>query len=98
MMTVMTTTEENKTVVQEFISFSALADSTDPVASLDQATRCDRGASPRYRNLMAALGLGDEARAVLRSHGRCWGVFYAARGRPSPPSALSGSASFCHSQ
>jgi DNA-binding CsgD family transcriptional regulator len=54
--------------------FTALADGSDPVGSLDRATGGERAASPRYRDLMAAMGLGDEARAALRSRDRCWGV------------------------
>jgi len=54
--------------------FTDLADAIDPVSSLDQATSHAREESARYRDLMAPMGLGDEARAVLRSHGQCWGV------------------------
>ncbi|MFI9329341.1 LuxR C-terminal-related transcriptional regulator [Kitasatospora sp. NPDC052868] len=54
--------------------FTALAQAADPVASLDRATGQDRAASPRYREIMAPLGLGDELRAALVSAGRCWGV------------------------
>lgn len=54
--------------------FTTLAGAVDPVGSLDQATRGDRASSPRYRELMATMGLGDEARAALRSRDRCWGV------------------------
>jgi DNA-binding CsgD family transcriptional regulator len=54
--------------------FTTLAEAVHPVGSLDQATRGDRRSSSRYRDLMATMGLGDEARAVLRSRGQCWGV------------------------
>jgi DNA-binding CsgD family transcriptional regulator len=54
--------------------FTVLADGVDPVGSLDRATGGKRATSPRYRDLMAGMGLGDEARAALRSRGRCWGV------------------------
>jgi DNA-binding CsgD family transcriptional regulator len=53
--------------------FAALATSAAPVASLDGATRSDRWASPRYRDIMRPLGLGDELRAALVTDGRCWG-------------------------
>jgi hypothetical protein len=54
--------------------FTALAESADPVSSLDRATRGDWGASPRYREIMNPLGLGDELRAALIARKRCWGV------------------------
>jgi DNA-binding CsgD family transcriptional regulator len=54
--------------------FTALAAAPDPVRTLDQATRGDRETSPRYREIMAGLGLGDELRAALRTDGECWGV------------------------
>jgi DNA-binding CsgD family transcriptional regulator len=53
--------------------FSSLATSAAPVASLDGATRSDRWASPRYRDIMRPLGLGDELRAALVTDGQCWG-------------------------
>jgi len=43
------------------------------VTSLDAATASDRWASPRYREIMRPLGLGDELRAALVTDGRCWG-------------------------
>ncbi|MDT4938904.1 MAG: hypothetical protein QOG80_2575 [Pseudonocardiales bacterium] len=53
--------------------FTALATSSRHVASLDQATRGDRRASGRYRDIMRPLGLGDELRAALVAGGVCWG-------------------------
>ena len=54
--------------------FAALAESADPVASLDRATRGHRLASARYQEIMAPLGLGDELRAALMVNKDCWGV------------------------
>lgn len=54
--------------------FAALAESADPVSSLDRATGDDRSASARYREIMAPLGLGDELRAALITGRGCWGV------------------------
>lgn len=54
--------------------FAVLAESVDPVGSLDRATRGNRPASSRYREIMAPLGLGDELRAALISNKGCWGV------------------------
>lgn len=54
--------------------FAALAHSPEPVMSLDRATRGERSASARYREIMADLGLGDELRAALVVGHECWGV------------------------
>ncbi len=54
--------------------FAVLAESADPVASLDRATRGSRPASARYREIMSPLGLGVELRAALISNTGCWGV------------------------
>jgi DNA-binding CsgD family transcriptional regulator len=54
--------------------FAVLAESTDPIGSLDRATRGNRLASSRYTEIMAPLGLGDELRAALISNKGCWGV------------------------
>jgi len=54
--------------------FAVLAESADPVASLDLATRGRRPASARYREIMGPLGLGDELRAALATKTGCWGV------------------------
>jgi DNA-binding CsgD family transcriptional regulator len=59
---------------QDVNKFAALAESVDPVGSLDRATRGDRRASARYREVMAPLGLGDELRAALIAKKECWGV------------------------
>jgi DNA-binding CsgD family transcriptional regulator len=53
--------------------FATLATSGRHVASLDTATRGDRPASDRYREVMAPLGLGDELRAALTIGPDCWG-------------------------
>ena len=53
--------------------FAALACTPTHVASLDAATRDDRAASSRYRDIMRPLGLGDELRAALVADSVCWG-------------------------
>ena len=60
--------------------FTRLADETDPVRSLDGATKGDRHSSLRYQDVIAPLGLGDELRAALIARGRCWGVLCLHRG------------------
>ncbi|ACU71581.1 transcriptional regulator, LuxR family [Catenulispora acidiphila DSM 44928] len=54
--------------------FAALAEAPDPVNSLDHSTGGHRTDSPRYREIMAPLGLGDELRAALITGNHCWGV------------------------
>jgi DNA-binding CsgD family transcriptional regulator len=54
--------------------FTTLAMAVDPVGSLDSATAGHRRDSVRYAEVMAPLDLGDELRAALVAHGRCWGV------------------------
>lgn len=53
--------------------FAALATASQPVRSLDEATGGDRQDSPRYRDIMRPLGLGDELRAALLTGSDCWG-------------------------
>ena len=65
---------DNEYGVVDVNKFTDVADLTNGVASLDQVTRGDRRFSPRYRDVMAPIGLGDEVRVVLRSRGRSWGV------------------------
>lgn len=54
--------------------FAVLAESADPVSSLDRETGGARPLSSRYREIMGPLGLGDELRAALLSQQACWGV------------------------
>ncbi|MDQ4119224.1 MAG: LuxR C-terminal-related transcriptional regulator [Actinomycetota bacterium] len=54
-------------------AFASLATAPAHVATLDAATRNDRYASGRYRDIMRPLGLGDELRAALVVDGHCWG-------------------------
>jgi DNA-binding CsgD family transcriptional regulator len=54
--------------------FADLAEAADPVSSLDRETGGTRPLSPRYREIMGPLGLGDELRAALVTQQTCWGV------------------------
>ncbi|WP_030244083.1 helix-turn-helix transcriptional regulator [Streptomyces sp. NRRL S-350] len=65
---------ENEFGRSDVNKFADLARAADPVGTLGRATRGDLGASPRYREIMAPLGLGDELRVALRLGGCCWGV------------------------
>jgi len=53
--------------------FQSLAAGAQHVATLDAATRGQRAASARYREIMSPLGLGDELRAALVTPAGCWG-------------------------
>jgi DNA-binding CsgD family transcriptional regulator len=54
--------------------FQSLATGAEArVATLDAATGGQRAGSPRYREIMAPLGLGDELRAALVTPAGCWG-------------------------
>ncbi|HEY1320437.1 MAG TPA: LuxR C-terminal-related transcriptional regulator [Streptosporangiaceae bacterium] len=64
--------------------FASLAGAADQITSLDRATRGDRPASPRYREIMGPMGLGDELRAALVAEQRCWGVLCLHREDSSP--------------
>jgi DNA-binding CsgD family transcriptional regulator len=63
----------NEFLEDDVNKFRTLANRRFPVDWLDHATDADREASPRYREIMAPLGLGDELRAAFRSGGECWG-------------------------
>lgn len=64
---------ENEFGSDDVNKFAALALSSRHVASLDGATRHERRASPRYRDIMGPVGLGDELRAALVVDSQCWG-------------------------
>jgi DNA-binding CsgD family transcriptional regulator len=64
---------ENEFGTADVNKFASLATSTRHVASLDDATHQERGASGRYRDIMGPLGLGDELRAALVVDSHCWG-------------------------
>ena len=54
--------------------FVKLARGPEPVRGLYAATDGRPVASPRFREIMAPIGLGDELRAALRIGPACWGV------------------------
>ena len=65
---------DNEFSREDVNKFASLAESADPVGSLDRATRGHRLASARYREIMGPLGLGDELRTALIAGKECWGV------------------------
>jgi DNA-binding CsgD family transcriptional regulator len=73
--------------------FVELARARPPVAGLFGATGGRLEDSPRYREIIAPLHLGDELRVVLVSGGSCWGCMCLHREAASPP-FTSGDATF----
>jgi DNA-binding CsgD family transcriptional regulator len=65
---------DNEYGCEDVNKFAYLAESTDKVRSLDGATGGDRMSSPRFREILAPLELGDELRVALAIGGLCWGV------------------------
>lgn len=64
----------NEFLQQDVNAFRSLARAVHPVGDLDAATQHHPERSPRYRDILAPLGLGDELRATLRVNGTSWGV------------------------
>jgi DNA-binding CsgD family transcriptional regulator len=59
--------------VEDVNRFTRLANAQRPIATLDQATGGDRASSPRFREIMAPLRLGDELRVAMRTGDTTWG-------------------------
>ena len=64
---------DNELSGRDVNTFPELVRAPGHVRSLDTATRSAWGASPRYRDIMRPIGLGDELRAALVVGGHCWG-------------------------
>jgi DNA-binding CsgD family transcriptional regulator len=65
---------DNELLAPGFNKFNALARSTDPVATLVEATDGDLERAPIYQELYAPLGVADELRAALTVGSTCWAV------------------------
>jgi DNA-binding CsgD family transcriptional regulator len=76
---------ENEFLQDDVNKFMWLARNSLPVGGLVQATGQDLERSPRSREILAPLGLGDELRAVLITGGACWGFMCLHRDQSSPP-------------
>ncbi len=64
----------NEFLQDDVTKFVHLARSARPVQSLYQATQDEPDSSPRYRDILAPIGFGDELRAALRVGSVTWGV------------------------
>jgi DNA-binding CsgD family transcriptional regulator len=64
--------------------FVQLAHVRHPARGLEQATAGHWQQSPRFREILAPLGLGDELRTVLRAGGACWGAMCLHRASSAP--------------
>ena len=69
----------------ELNSYADLARADRPVGRLWAMTGGDLEKVGRYRDLLEPLEASDEMRAVLRSHGSCWGTLTLYRRHPAPP-------------
>ncbi len=72
----------------EVNSYSDLARAGRPVGRLAAATDGDLARVGRYSDLLEPLDAADEMRAVLRSHGACWGTLTLYRQHPRPAFTL----------
>ena len=64
----------NEFLQDDVTKFVHLAHAARPVQSLYAATRDEPNLSPRYREILAPIGFGDELRAALRIGDVTWGV------------------------
>ncbi len=76
---------DNELLDPDFVKFNDLARSTDPVASLHEATDGQLSRSPRFRMLYEPMGASDELRIAFRSGDRCWAVACLVRPGPLGP-------------
>ena len=74
---------ENEFLKDDSVKFVRLARSRSPVDSLGVATKGDLDLSPRYREILAPMDLGDELRAALVVGSKCWGFVCLHRERSS---------------
>jgi len=74
----------NEFLQDDVNKFVQLARRRDPVDSLYRATAGEPEHSPRYRDILAPLGFGDELRAALVDGRSCWGFLCLHRERSGP--------------
>jgi DNA-binding CsgD family transcriptional regulator len=80
---------ENELLQDDVNKFARLARGRQAVSTLGAATEGELERSPRYREILAPLGFGDELRVAVRTGGACWGYICLQRERTSPAFAAS---------
>ncbi len=75
---------ENEFLQDDAVKFASLTRRRSPVDSLGVATKGELDLSPRYREILAPMDLGDELRAALVVGSKCWGFVCLHRERSSP--------------
>jgi DNA-binding CsgD family transcriptional regulator len=65
---------ENEFLKDDFNKFRHMLRSHRSVGLLSEQTQNDLERSPRYRDVLAPMALGDEMRAVFVTNGACWGT------------------------
>jgi DNA-binding CsgD family transcriptional regulator len=75
---------ENELLKDDSVKFARLARGRSPVDSLGVATKGELARSPRYKEILAPMDLGDELRAALVVGSKCWGFMCLHRERSSP--------------
>jgi hypothetical protein len=75
---------ENEFQKDDSVKFAGLTRGSSPVDSLGMATGGELARSPRYRDILAPMDLGDELRAALSVGSKCWGFMCLHRERSSP--------------
>ena len=75
---------ENEFLQDDVNKFAWLAKSNTSVMNLVQATQGELEQSPRYREILAPVALGDELRAALITGSTCWGFMCLHRDQSSP--------------
>ncbi len=65
---------ENEFLQEDFNKFSDMLKNHQPVSVLSEATRLQLHRSPRYRDMLVPMNMGDELRAIFVTDGACWGT------------------------
>src|SRR5262245_31814994 len=65
---------ENEFLRDDFNKFRHMLRSRRSVGLLSEQTQDDLDRSPRYRDILAPMALGDEMRAIFVTNGACWGT------------------------
>lgn len=65
---------KNEFLQQDFNKFSDMLRTHQPVGVLSEVTRYELERSPRYREMLVPLAMGDELRAVFATDTACWGT------------------------